>query len=103
MAKLREWNEFTLHQGALYHCHTPAGELEEAVWFVVSMAHRLVAMNGCHRDAGHQAKSKHCLYCKTSFGGLAWQCRCRRQPVAVKGVFSYSGHLSFGAVSCGFH
>ena len=56
MAILREWKKFTLHQGALYHCHTLARELEEAMQFVVSMAHRVEAMNGCHRDAGHQGQ-----------------------------------------------
>ena len=58
MAFLREWKKFTLHQGALYHCHTPAGELEEMMWFVVPTAHRVVAMNGCHRDAGHQGQQQ---------------------------------------------
>ena len=53
MAILREWKKFTLHQGALYHHHTLAGELEEVMWFEVSIAHRVAAMNGCHRDAGH--------------------------------------------------
>ena len=54
IAVLRECKKFMLHQGALYHCHTPDKELEEAMWFVVPMAHRVVVMNGCHRDAGHQ-------------------------------------------------
>ena len=54
MAILRERKKFTIHQGALYHCHTPAGELEEALQFVVPMAHRVTAMNGCHRDSGQQ-------------------------------------------------
>ena len=56
MAILRERKNFTLHQGALYHCHTPARELEEALQFVVPMAHRVVAMNRCHRDMGHQGQ-----------------------------------------------
>ena len=30
--------------------------LEEALQFVVPMAHRVVAMNRCHRDAGHQGQ-----------------------------------------------
>ena len=54
MANLRERKKFTLHQGALYHCNTLARELEEALWFVVPTAHRVAAMNGCHKDAGHQ-------------------------------------------------
>ena len=56
MAILREWKKFMLHQGALYHCHTLAGELEEVMQFIVPTAHRVVAMNGCHRDMGHQGQ-----------------------------------------------
>ena len=54
MAIVRERKKFTLHQGALYQHHTLARELEEALWFVVPAAHRMVAMKGCHRDTGHQ-------------------------------------------------
>ena len=54
MSILRERKKFTLQQGTLYHQHTLAGELEEALQFVIPMAHRLAAMNGCHRDMGHQ-------------------------------------------------
>ena len=56
MAILLEWKKFMLHQGALYHCHTLVGELEEAMQFVVPMAHRVAAMNRCHRDVGHQGQ-----------------------------------------------
>ena len=31
MAILRERKKYTFHKGALYHCHTPARELEEAL------------------------------------------------------------------------
>ena len=48
--------EIMLHQGALYHHHTPARELEEAMWFLVPMAHTVAAMNGHHREAGHQGE-----------------------------------------------
>ena len=50
----RERKKFTLHQSALYHHHSLAREMEEVLQFVIPMAHRLVAMNGCHRDTGHQ-------------------------------------------------
>ena len=53
MAILRHRKKFTLHHGTLYHCHTPAREQEEALWSVVPTAHRLVALNECHNDAGH--------------------------------------------------
>ena len=56
MVILRERKKFTLHQGNLYYHHTLAGELEEALWFIVPMAHRVAAMNGCQRDAGHQGQ-----------------------------------------------
>ena len=52
-AILWEQKKIMLHQGAIYHCHTLARELEEVMWFVGPMAHQVVAMNGCHRDAGH--------------------------------------------------
>ena len=35
-----------------------------------------------------RVNSTHCPCCKTSSGGLAWQCRCREWSVAVKGVFN---------------
>ena len=54
IAILRDRKKFTFHQGALYHHHTLPGELEEALQFVLPMAHGVVAMNGCHRDGRHQ-------------------------------------------------
>ena len=54
MAILQEHKKLMLYQGALYHCYTLAGDLGEVMWFVVSMAHWVAAINGCHRDAGHQ-------------------------------------------------
>ena len=56
LAILRERKKFTLHQGVLYHHNTLAGELEEALQFIVPMAHRVVAMNRCHRDMGNQGQ-----------------------------------------------
>ena len=56
MAVLREWKKFMLHQCALYHCDTLVGGLEEMMWFIVPTAHRVAAMNRCHRDAEHQVQ-----------------------------------------------
>ena len=36
---LQEQKKLTLYQGALYHCHTLAGELEEVLCFAVPVAH----------------------------------------------------------------
>ena len=35
----QEWKKLMLYQGALYHCHTPTGKLEEVLQFIVPMAH----------------------------------------------------------------
>ena len=53
---LQEWKKLTLYQGALYHCHTPDGKLEEVLQFVVPKAHWVAGMNRCHHDAGHQGQ-----------------------------------------------
>ena len=58
MAIFQEWKNLILYQSALYHHHTSAGKLEECVWFIVPTAHRVAAMNGCHRDAGHQGQQQ---------------------------------------------
>ena len=46
------------YQGALYHCHTLVGELEEVLQFIVPTANQVAAMNGCHRGAGHQGQQE---------------------------------------------
>ena len=56
IAILREQKKCTLCQCALYHCHTLARELEEAMQFVVPTAHRVTAKNRYHRDTGHQGQ-----------------------------------------------
>ena len=58
MAFLRKKKKFTLHQGSLYYCHTLTRGLEEVMQFIVPTAHRVVAMNGCHRGAGHQGQQQ---------------------------------------------
>ena len=78
MAILRERKKFVLHQGSLYHHHTLARELEEALQFVFPTAHRAVAVNRCHRDVGHQGQQKTLSLLQTYFGGLTWLCRCRK-------------------------
>ena len=55
---LQEWEKLMLYQRALYYCHTPSGEMEEVLWFIVPMAHQVAAMNGCHWEAGHQGQQQ---------------------------------------------
>ena len=51
---LGNWQNFTIHQGALYLCSTPKGETEDLLLFVVPRGHHVTILNGCHRDVGHQ-------------------------------------------------
>ena len=50
----RNCQNFTILQGALYLCSTPKGENEDLLLFVVPKMHWAAALNGCHRDTGHQ-------------------------------------------------
>ena len=58
MVILWEKKKLMLYQRALYHCHVPAGELEEAMQFVVPKAHWVAAMDKCHRDAVHKGQQQ---------------------------------------------
>ena len=50
------WNQqsFVIHQRALYLHSTPKGKTKDLLLFVVPKAHHVAALNGSHRDAGHQ-------------------------------------------------
>ena len=101
---LREWKKFMLHQGAIYHCDTPAGELEEAMQFVVPMAHRVAAMNGCHRDMGHQGQWQTLSLLQDQFWWSAMAMQMQKAISSCEGSpASYSGYLSIGTISCGFY
>ena len=50
---LWNWQNFTIHQGALYLCSMPKGETEDLLLFIVPKAHHVSTLNGCHRDMGH--------------------------------------------------
>ena len=51
---LWNWQNFTIHQGALYLCSMSKGETEEFILFIVPKAYHVTTLNWCHRDAGHQ-------------------------------------------------
>ena len=51
---LWNWQNFTIHQGALYLCSMPKGETDDLLLFLVPKAHCVATLNGCHKDAGHQ-------------------------------------------------
>ena len=115
MSILRERKKFTLHQGALYHCHTLAGELEEALQFVVPMAHRVVAMNGYHRDMAHQGQWQMLSMLQDWFWWPGMAMRMQKVISSCERCIQHEGAqvkaplqailvtLSFRAASCGFH
>ena len=45
---LWNWQNFSIHQGALYLYSVPKGETENLLLFVVPKAHYVTTMNGCH-------------------------------------------------------
>ena len=51
---LQNWQNFMIHQGALYLHSRPKGETKDLLLFVVPKAHHIAALNGCHRDGGHE-------------------------------------------------
>ena len=54
----RNCQNFISLQGTLYLCSTPKGEDEDLLLFVVPKAQWTAALNGCHRDAGHQGHDR---------------------------------------------
>ena len=51
---LHNWQNFMIHQEALYLHSTPKGETENLLLFMVPKVHCAAILNGCHWDAGHQ-------------------------------------------------
>ena len=50
----RNCQNCTVLQNTLYLCSKPKGENEDLLLFMVPKTHWTAALNGCHRDAGHQ-------------------------------------------------
>ena len=51
---LQNWQNFTIHQKALYLPSAPKGENKDLLLIVVPKAHQVTALNRCYRDVGHQ-------------------------------------------------
>ena len=45
---LDNWQNFTVHQGALYLWSMSKGETEDLLLFMVPKAHQVTTLNGCH-------------------------------------------------------
>ena len=51
---LRISNSLILNKGLVYVNMTPKGEMEGVLAFIIPVAQHRMALNGVHRDAGHQ-------------------------------------------------
>ena len=60
-------NNLTLKKGLMYVNIMPRGETEGLLAFVVPSAHRRTALNGVHRDAGHQGQQRTLALAKEHF------------------------------------
>ena len=54
---LCNWQNFAIHQGALYLCSMPKGETEDLLLFLVPKAHCMAALNGWHHQGHDQTFS----------------------------------------------
>ena len=57
-AILKRRAKMALRNGCLYLEVTPKGEVQKLSLFVVPKSQRVNAINGCHRDAGHQGQTR---------------------------------------------
>ena len=51
---MQNWQNFTIHQKALYLHSMPKGKNGDLLLFIVPYIHQFTTLNRCHRDAGHQ-------------------------------------------------
>ena len=55
---LQKAEKVTLSGGLLYYRYKPKYQIEEVKCFVVPIAHRRTAIDGCHCNTGHQGKKR---------------------------------------------
>ena len=51
-------NSLVLNKGLMHINMTPKGETKRVLAFVIPVAQRRMALNGVHRDAGHQGQQR---------------------------------------------
>ena len=76
-AMFRSQSTFIIKKGMLYVSTMPKGESEGLLTFVVPTAHRQTALNGVHRDAGHQGQERTIALAQEHFWwpGMVNDCR----------------------------
>ena len=87
----RNHQNFTSLQGTLYWCSTPKGEDEDLLLFVVPRAHWTTALNGCHRDAGHQGCDHTLSLLQEHFWWLGMAKQMRQVIKACRHCLQYEG------------
>ena len=65
-------NNLTMRKGLMYVNIMPKGETEGLLAFVVPSAHRHMALNGVHRDAGHQGQHRTLALAEEHFWWPKW-------------------------------
>ena len=73
---LQHWQNFMIHQRALYLHSMPKDKTEDLLLFVVPRAHHVAVLNGCDLDVGHQGTTIPCLCFRSISCGQVWPIRC---------------------------
>ena len=90
----RNCQNFVSLQGTLYLCSTPKGEDEDLLLFVVPKAQRTAALNGCHRDAGHQGHDHTLSLLRERFWWLGMAKQMRQVIKTCRHCLQYEGSTS---------
>ena len=91
----RNCQNFTTLQGTLYLCSTRKGENEDLLLFVVPKTHQTAALNGCHRDAGHQGCDHTLFLLQECFWWPGMAKQMRQVIKACKHCLQYEGGTHF--------
>ena len=65
---LQNHQNFTIHKKSLYLCSMPKGKNKDLLLFIVPKVHWVAALNGCHRDEGHQGHDNTLSLLQECFG-----------------------------------
>ena len=87
----RNCQNFTSLRGTLYLHSTPKGENEDLLLFVVPKVHQTAALNGCHRDAGHQGRDRTLSLLQECFWWPGMAKQMRQVTKACRCCLQYKG------------
>ena len=90
---LQNWQNFTIHQGALYLCSMPKGKTEDLLLFAVPEAHCVTALNS-HPDAGHQGHDSTLSLLQECFWWLGITNQVQKSLRSCMHCLQHKGNLS---------